>query len=102
MGKRLTAKLSHQESGIEGISLSYYVLQKPYEGDAVYTNPVYGIGIESIDAEAQVDYQGFHDVCLTEEKMLSFIDTLKCNTVTPVALDGLIDDWLAEQYAVLN
>lgn len=81
-------------------SLNYYLLQNTSVADGYSILPVYGVRVELTDMGRLIDEAEFCDVTISIERGKYLLNLLSNNTVTPVSLKDVIEDYLAIEYDI--
>lgn len=81
-------------------SLNYYLLQDTCTAEGAANKPVFGIRVELTNMGRLVDTAEICDVTTSIERGKYLINLLSNNTVTPVSLVDVIEDYLAIEYDI--
>jgi hypothetical protein len=73
--------------------VSYYLRSSKYAGEA----PHEGFGVEArlYQENRLIDESTVEDVTCSKDKLMALIETLSRNTVTPVTLKDVIEDYIS-------
>jgi hypothetical protein len=90
-----TANLGERtEEEAKVCSLNYYLLQNTCMAEGAANAPVYGIRVELTEFGRLLDSAEISDVTTSMESGKYLINLLSNNTVTPVSLKDVIEDYL--------
>lgn len=81
-------------------SLNYYLLQNTCMAEEDANLPVYGIRVELTNQGRLIDAAEICDVTASMERGKYLINLLSKNTVTPISLLNVIEDYLAIEYDI--
>ena len=79
-------------------SLNYYLLQNTCKAEHTSSKPVFGIRVELTNKGSLIDTAEISDITSSLERAKYLLDLLSRNTVTPISLLDVIEDYLVIQY----
>ena len=89
----LVAALQANQSNGDNFQISYFLRSVDYSGDAPHT----GFGIEArlYSGDKLIDEAAVNDVTCSQDEAIAMIGILSKNTVTPVTLKDVIEDYIS-------
>lgn len=84
--------LNSEETDKGRMHVSYYLRSSEYAGE----DPHEGFGVEArlYQGNRLIDESTVEDVTCSKDKLMALIETLSRNTVTPVTLKDVIEDYI--------
>jgi hypothetical protein len=92
------AVLDPEETGNRNLRINYYLTSKNYARDewgVEEPHTGYGVEVQLFIGGRQADCCKVADISVSQDEVLALIEVLSRNTVTPVSLRDVIEDYLA-------
>lgn len=79
---------------IEDCRYLYYLVEKNKEFEEKGKIDIYGVKIQKLKENNVIDESIVNDIFIDKHQTINFINYLKDNTVTPISLEYIVEDYI--------